>query len=128
VADPVDLTSSERQEKFVDAMNKSTFANQVAGLGLSPDGVADSQPTYRELIEIVNAREAERVLPKPKRYSPPPCSACTALRQPGTNYTHVKGNPIVRGGYVIRYLKCGFCPNTWKDVQKVQTSIDSHQD
>ena len=56
---------------------------------------------------------------KPKRYSPPNCSQCTALRPtPESNYVNVY-KTIHEAGCIVRYCKCGYCPNTFKDVQKV---------
>jgi hypothetical protein len=39
-----------------------------------------------------------------------PCSVCQALREPDTNFTRVYAS---RGN--IRYCRCSFCNNTWKD-------------
>jgi len=61
----------------------------------------------------------ERIeLPQPKRYSPPKCSACTALRSGDDNYTEVY-RTARESGYTVRYCKCRFCGNTFKDLEKV---------
>jgi hypothetical protein len=54
---------------------------------------------------------------KAKRYSPPACCMCTAVRPPNTNYTEVV---TVRKeyGYTVRYCKCRFCGGTFKDAVK----------
>lgn len=39
-----------------------------------------------------------------------PCSVCQALREPDTNFTRVYAS---RGN--VRYCRCSFCNNTWKD-------------
>ena len=39
-----------------------------------------------------------------------PCTLCTALREPDTNFTRVYAS---RGN--IRYCRCSYCNNTWKD-------------
>lgn len=90
---------------------------------MEADSKADQVDGCRDL-EIVASVE----VPKPKRYSPPPCSSCTALREPNTNYTHVRDKPIIRDGYLVRYLKCKWCNNTWKDVQKLPVTLDDCQE
>lgn len=64
-------------------------------------------PPQEAVIEKVEA-------PKPRvtSFVPRPCSFCTALREPNSNYSRVtstQGN--------IRYCKCGFCNNTWKEQE-----------
>jgi hypothetical protein len=52
----------------------------------------------------------------PKRYTPPNCSVCTALRaRPADNFVSVY-HTRRESGYVFRYCKCGFCGNTFKVV------------
>ena len=56
---------------------------------------------------------------KPKRYTPPNCSACTALRpKPSDSYVSVYHTKR-EGDHVFRYCKCGFCGNTFKDAEAV---------
>jgi NAD-dependent SIR2 family protein deacetylase len=45
-----------------------------------------------------------------KTFTARPCSSCEALRQSGTNYTRVYAT---RGN--VRYCRCHYCGNTWKD-------------
>ena len=56
-------------------------------------------------------------VPQPKRYTPPHCSMCTEVRPTGKDYTSVYA---VRREteYTIRYCKCAFCGNTFKDTEK----------
>jgi len=58
------------------------------------------------------------VKPKPKpratSYVAPPCSACAALRPAGENFTRVE---TTRGR--VRYCRCTFCNNLFKDVPAV---------
>lgn len=49
-------------------------------------------------------------VPRVSSFVPQPCSCCTALRPAGTNYSRV-----VSTQGRIRYCKCSFCGNTWKD-------------
>lgn len=54
---------------------------------------------------------------KAKRYSPPGCSACAAIRPAGKNYTEVY-NTRKEGGYRFRYCRCRYCGHTFKDAVK----------
>lgn len=54
-----------------------------------------------------------RRVPKPKRYSPPGCGSCAAIRPDRKNYTRVENTRRVYNR-IVRYLKCGFCGHTWK--------------
>lgn len=49
-------------------------------------------------------------VPRVSSFVPQPCSCCTALRPVDTNYSRV-----VSTQGRIRYCKCSFCGNTWKD-------------
>jgi hypothetical protein len=49
-------------------------------------------------------------VPRVSSFVPQPCSCCTALRPADTNYSRV-----VSTQGRIRYCKCSFCGNTWKD-------------
>lgn len=54
---------------------------------------------------------------EPRRYAPPQCSACTAIRPAGKDYTSVYA--VKRDTeFTIRYCKCGYCNNTFKDMQR----------
>ena len=54
---------------------------------------------------------------KPKRYTPPPCTSCTAIRPANKDFTSVYA---VRRefNYTVRYCKCGFCGNTFQDYER----------
>ena len=53
----------------------------------------------------------------PKRYTPPNCSSCIALR-PKVDTSYVSVYHTKReGGFVVRYCKCGFCGNTFKAIE-----------
>jgi hypothetical protein len=60
--------------------------------------------------------------PKPRQYVAPPCSACAALREPGSNYSRVYGTTR-RPGEVSRYVKCGFCNFSWVDRERVSLTV-----
>lgn len=72
----------------------------------------NKQRQFGPPAEVVVKRIEVIEPPKPRvtSFVPRPCSACTALREEGSNYSRVtstQGN--------IRYCKCGFCNNTWKE-------------
>lgn len=79
------------------------------------------------VVETVAEVEGETVInampvipcAKPKRYTPPPCNACTAIRPPDTNYTIVNGTETVENTptefIITRACKCKWCGNTWPD-------------
>jgi len=52
---------------------------------------------------------------KPKVYTPPPCTNCESRRPPNTNYSQVFSVHRTQGK-VIRYIKCSYCLNRFKDV------------
>lgn len=58
-------------------------------------------------------RPAGKIKPKAKRYSPPGCGSCAAIRPEGENYTDVRKTEHVLG-YIVRYLRCRFCGHTWQ--------------
>jgi len=72
-----------------------------------PDSRIERQPDVR----------TEEVAVQPRRYTPPCCSICTGLRPAGTDYVSVYTTRN-EGEYFIRYCRCGFCNNTFKDIQK----------
>jgi hypothetical protein len=48
--------------------------------------------------------------PRSRTFTAKPCSVCTALREPDTNFTRVYATRDR-----VRYCKCTYCNNTWKD-------------
>ena len=57
--------------------------------------------------------------PKPRRYVPKPCSMCTALRpNKAENYTEVV-RTMQESTMTIRYCRCRFCGNTWKETDSI---------
>jgi hypothetical protein len=65
-----------------------------------------------ETVLVVGADVEPSIVPKPRvtSFVPRACSCCAALRAADTNYSRVtstQGN--------IRYCKCSFCGNTWKE-------------
>lgn len=82
-------------------MNKPKRKQEPRKLGLPDDATAEPV-----------------VVPQPKRYSPPKCSACTALRKSDENYTEVY-RTVREKEYTVRYCKCRFCRNTFKDLERV---------
>ena len=66
--------------------------------------------------EIIKPNHTEIPKPRITSYVAPPCTACTALRPEGKNYSRVE---TTRGR--VRYCKCKYCGNTFKDVpQSIQ--------
>lgn len=51
-------------------------------------------------------------VPRVRTFSAKPCTSCEALREVETNFTRVFAT---RGN--VRYCKCHFCGNTWKDTE-----------
>ncbi len=45
-----------------------------------------------------------------RTFTAKPCTVCTSIREPDTNFTRVFAT---RGN--VRYCRCHFCGNTWKD-------------
>lgn len=55
--------------------------------------------------------------PKPRQFTPRPCTMCTALRD-AESYSfvyHTRGS--------VRYCKCGFCGNTWKQSENCTSVV-----
>lgn len=71
-------------------------------------------------VQVVRTDDAiEPIEVKPSRYSPPDCPACRATREAigNTNrYTEVYATKR-DSQYVYRYVRCGWCSNTFKVVQ-----------
>jgi hypothetical protein len=81
--------------------------------------IKDVNNAVKDIAEYEkNAAVATEVMeafsPKPREFVPRPCSACSNLRPPNTNYSRVYGHQVVVGR-IIRYCRCGFCGNTYKD-------------
>lgn len=57
-------------------------------------------------------------LPTPRQYAPPACSLCSAIREPGSNYSRVYATQRTDGS-VIRYVRCHHCGNTYKTIEKI---------
>lgn len=69
--------------------------------------------------------------PRTFNYIPPACTRCASRRPTGMNYTRVYSTSLVHhvdsvdGRQVVRrtrmrYLKCGFCGNTWNTAEADQ--------
>jgi hypothetical protein len=72
--------------------------------------------------EIATEQVVSVVVSNPPRarsrtFTAKPCTECEALREPATNFTRVFAT---RGN--IRYCRCHFCGNTWKDSEAVPHS------
>lgn len=69
-------------------------------------------PTQREMCEPVPFSSYRENQPRERSrtFVAKPCTLCTALRGPATNFTRVYAS---RGN--VRYCKCHYCNNTWKD-------------
>ena len=107
------MSKSKRRQQAVEDGNR--IAEVVAAIEHSPivETVAEVEvETFINLMPVVPSA-------KPKRYSPPPCTACTAIRPPNTNYTVVNGTETVDNTQtefiITRACKCQWCGNTWPD-------------
>ena len=84
-----------------------------------------NKPKRRQYIDDRTApvEEDQRLIesPKPKRYVPPACCSCINTRQAGDDrdYEHVYSVHRI-DGYIVRYIKCDWCGNTYKDMEKVE--------
>ena len=85
---------------------------------------SDKEPTIGSLIaeEVATIRDdkEQRILTaltqpraRSRTFIAKPCTLCTALRPPNTNYTRVYASRET-----ARYCKCSYCGNTWKDLEK----------
>lgn len=106
----VEIDHAERSGGDSDARNEETaIATEETE---KPTRKAEDEEAGRRL----DSGNEESV--KPRRYVPPNCSACTALRPVRTeSYTEVYTTRR-EGEYTIRYCRCGFCGNTFKDAAK----------
>ena len=59
--------------------------------------------------------EAHHIVPR--EFAPKACSLCTQDRIAGSNYSRVYKTLRV-DGVVVRYIKCGFCGNTYKQIDE----------
>ena len=84
--------------------------------------VIEPLPTVETSVEVVGETTATTegvTVPVPKRYVPPNCSMCTALR-PKPELSYVEVTTVRReDGYVVRYCRCSFCANTFKHSEKM---------
>jgi len=64
-----------------------------------------------EVVSVVVTQEPRA---RSRTFTAKPCAACEALREPDTNFTRVFAT---RGN--IRYCRCHYCGNTWKDSDTV---------
>jgi len=76
------------------------------------DALGVAVPTAEEMNEPSKYSSYRENEPRARSrtFTAKPCSVCTALREPDTNFTRVYAS---RGN--IRYCRCSFCNNTWKD-------------
>lgn len=79
------------------------------------DAIADRQ--LAEKIAEKHGIDVHHIVPR--RYVPPQCTMCTALRGDDTNdYTRVVSTQR-ETGLIVRYCKCGFCGNTFKALERI---------
>jgi hypothetical protein len=76
------------------------------------DGLGVKVPTQEEMNEPEKYSLYRQNQPRPRSrtFTAKPCTLCTALREPDTNFTRVYAS---RGN--VRYCRCTYCNNTWKD-------------
>lgn len=83
--------------------------------------VIEPLPTVETTAEVVGETTATTegvTVPVPRRYMPPQCTLCTELRgNDASDYTRVVSTRREEG-FVVRYLKCTFCNNTFKHSEK----------
>lgn len=58
--------------------------------------------------------------PKPRVFVAPACGSCAGLRPDYSNYSRVYGT-VRRDGFVVRYVRCHFCGNSWTVQVKIET-------
>ena len=84
-----------------------------------PAPIAEVVKLQQEYLQAEDLAAVVKELLTPKRYSPPNCSMCAALRpKPELSYVSVY-HTRQEDGYILRYCKCGFCNNTFKDSEKL---------
>lgn len=67
----------------------------------------NGKPIEREILQPKVARVTD--------YTAPPCSCCERLRLEDSSVQGRNCTRVVSTVGKIRYLKCSFCGNTWKD-------------
>ena len=76
--------------------------------------------TEEEAGRVDSEEEMKRPKARLKKYIPPDCSVCVALRpDPEASYVYVYHTER-QGANICRYCKCGFCNNTFKDVEHLK--------
>lgn len=91
-------------------------ATDTAAAGAETTNTATSEqiPTEARWLgaeKVIDDRlVSTKPIPRVSSFVPRACTSCTALRQPETNYSRVMST---QGR--IRYCKCTFCGNTWKE-------------
>lgn len=80
--------------------------------------VPETPVVVETLAEVEGETTIIAEIATPKRYVPPNCSCCTALRpKPDISYVSVY-HTRREDGYILHYCKCGFCNNTFKHSEK----------
>lgn len=91
-------------------------ATDPTASGIETTNTATSEPIPTEArwmgsAKVVDDRITSAMpVPRVSSFVAQPCSCCTALRPADTNYSRV-----VSTQGRIRYCKCTFCGNTWKE-------------
>jgi hypothetical protein len=75
------------------------------------------EANFHGVVNQADDKQAISVKQTPRQFVPNPCSLCTDLRPKNTNYTRVYGHAKV-GGALVRYCRCDFCGNTYKQVEQ----------
>lgn len=76
-------------------------------------GELQVMPVAESVSVVVTAQPRARS----RTFTAKPCTACTSIREPDTNFTRVFAT---RGN--VRYCRCHYCGNTWKDSDAVPHS------
>jgi len=109
-------SSSDLRGSLHGDQGDTSAATDPTASGIETTNTATSEPIPTEArwmgsAKVVDDRIASSMpVPRVSSFVPQPCSCCTALRPADTNYSRV-----VSTQGRIRYCKCSFCGNTWKD-------------
>jgi hypothetical protein len=68
--------------------------------------------------ELPPAPQPEPAPPRPRQFVAPPCSQCSALREPGTNYSRVYGTTR-KVDAIYRYVRCHYCGFSWTLTERI---------
>jgi hypothetical protein len=109
-------SSSDLRGSLHGDKSDTTAATDQAAAGTETTNTSTAKPIPTEARwlgseKVIDERlVSTKPVPRVSSFVPQPCSCCTALRPADTNYSRVMST---QGR--IRYCKCTFCGNTWKE-------------